>query len=144
MFERSISISLGDVGYGLKVRKGPLLDRAHLARHEFFAQNGFAHVEAGDTSIVPLITNDAIRYFESARVMEALRLVLSIAAISDDGKQFVLCCDYFHDDGEPALRICSTGIWTDAATGKAVVPPAGIRTLLESLPPAPVIGEPGV
>lgn len=129
MFEKDVTINLGDVGYFLRVRRGACLDKAHLLRLNWFSKVGFDKSKLAGLSLEVRVIEDRIEYFDEMAVFESLKVALMLGGISKDGSNLILVTDFRHQDERPALRIRSTIGWLDRQTGFLTKP---IAPILES------------
>ncbi|WP_295002300.1 hypothetical protein [uncultured Dechloromonas sp.] len=136
-FERKISLTLNDAGYGMQIRKGQFIDKAHLARHEFFAEIGWANVSHEGVACTTEVIQDTINYGGQAQILETLLLNLSLEHMADDRTSCVLRWDFRREDGQPVIIVCSELVWLRSDNGESVPAPAGLVDCLNSLPAAP-------
>ena len=89
------------------------LDLAVNVRMLFFQANGFAMQEFEKQRFGPVVRRDEIEYFRELRLLDPVRVTLTLAGMSEDGSQFRLRNEFFRGDGKPAAAVTSTGGWLD-------------------------------
>ena len=109
------------------------LDLAVNVRMLFFQANGFAMQEFEKQRFGPVVRRDEIEYFRELRLLDPVRVTLTLAGMSDDGSQFRLRNEFFRSDGKPAANVTSTGGWLDLAARRLTAPPEGIVRAFQTL-----------
>jgi acyl-CoA thioester hydrolase len=108
----------------------------HLAvttRMMFFQANGFAMQEFEKQRFGPVVRRDEIEYFRELRLLDPVRVTLTLAGMSDDGSHFRLRNEFFRNDGKTAAVVTTTGGWLDLAARRLTVPPEAIVRALAGL-----------
>jgi acyl-CoA thioester hydrolase len=135
MFERTLIAGWADMDFNSHMRNSAFLDKCSDVRMLFFEQNGFPSDELYRLGIGPVVKHDHLEYFREVRLMESLRVTLASAGMATDGSRFRLRNEIWRADGQLAARITTTGGWLDLNARKLIVPPAPLRTAMESLTP---------
>ena len=134
MFEKELYAAWGDMDFNAHMRNTAFLDKSADVRMMFFSENGFPMDEFMRLKIGPVIMRDDIEYFREIRLLEALRVTLSIAGLAVDGSRFLMRNEFWRKDNKLATRITSTGGWMDLSARKLVAPPEKLMQALQILP----------
>jgi len=116
------------------MRNTAFLDKSADVRMMFFSENGFPIDEFIRRKIGPVVMKDEIEYFKEIRLLEELRVTLTIAGLAEDGSRFLLRNEFLRSNETLAARVTSAGGWLDLAIRKLVAPPEALLTALRSLP----------
>src|SRR5688572_5103647 len=109
------------------------LNLAVTTRMMFFQANGFAMQEFEKQRFGPVVRRDEIEYFRELRLLEPVRVALTLAAMSDDGSHFRLRNEFFRSDGKSAAIVTTTGGWLDLAIRRLTAPPEAIVLAYQTL-----------
>jgi acyl-CoA thioester hydrolase len=134
VFERTLVAGWGDMDWNSHMANTAYFDKGADVRMMFFAEHGFPMGEFARLKIGPVIFKEEIEYFREIRLLDEVRVTLSLAALSEDGSRFRIRNEFFRPDGKRAARLESSGGWLDLAARKLVVPPAGLVAALRALP----------
>ena len=134
MFERTLIAGWGDMDFNSHMRNTAFLDKSADVRMMFFSENGFPIDEFIRRKIGPVVMKDEIEYFKEIRLLEELRVTLTIAGLAEDGSRFLLRNEFLRSNETLAARVTSAGGWLDLAIRKLVAPPEALLTALRSLP----------
>ncbi|MFP7722817.1 thioesterase family protein [Lysobacter sp. A3-1-A15] len=137
MFEKQFIAGWGDMDFNSHMRNTAFLDRSADTRMMFFAEHGFPMDEFVRQQIGPVVRKDEIEYFREIRLLEAFRVTLALAGLSDDGSRFLLRNEFWRVGGQLAAGVTSAGGWLDLSLRKLVTPPGPLLTALRSLPETP-------
>ena len=134
MFARELIAGWGDMDFNSHMRNTAFLDKSADVRMLFFADNGFPMDEFMRLRLGPVIRRDEVEYFKEIRLLEAMRVTLAIAGLSDDGSRFLLRNEFWRADDRLAARVTCAGGWLDLAQRKLVAPPEALLAALRTLP----------
>lgn len=134
MFEKMMQAGWGDMDFNAHMRNTAFLDKSADLRMMFFAEHGFPMAEFSRLQLGPVIRKDELEYFKEVRLLEQLKVTLSLAGLSADGGRFVMVNEFYRADGKLAARVSSTGGWLDLAQRKLSIPPAALLAALALLP----------
>jgi acyl-CoA thioester hydrolase len=109
------------------------LDLAVTTRMLFFQANGFPMQEFEKQRFGPVVRRDEIEYFRELRLLDPVRVTLTLAGMSEDGSQFRLRNEFFRGDGKRAATITTTGGWLDLGARRLTAPPAAIVRTFQGL-----------
>jgi acyl-CoA thioester hydrolase len=132
-FERTFQVGWGDLDANAHMRNTAYLDLSATVRMMYFAENGFPVREFSRIRIGPVIRRDELEYFRESHLLDALRVTLALAGMSEDGSRFRLRNEFFRPDERLAARVTSSGGWLDLATRKLTAPPTGIVRAWEAM-----------
>lgn len=134
MFERQFVAGWGDMDFNSHMKNTAFLDKSADVRMMFFSENGFPMEEFVRRKIGPVIRKDEIEYFKEVRLLEALRVTLTIAGLAEDGSRFLMRNEFWRADETMIAKVTSSGGWLDLTSRKLVVPPDALLAALRSLP----------
>jgi acyl-CoA thioester hydrolase len=134
LFEKTLMAGWGDMDWNSHMANTAYFNKGADVRMMFFAEHGFPMGEFARLKIGPVILKEEIEYFREIRLLDEVRVTLSLAGVSDDGSRFRIRNEFFRPDGKRAARLESSGGWLDLSSRKLVVPPAGLLSALQSLP----------
>jgi acyl-CoA thioester hydrolase len=133
MFEKTLFAGWSDMDFNSHMRNTAFLDKCVDVRMMFFAENGFPMEELLRCKIGPVVMKDEVEYFKEVRLLDPLRVTLTLAGLAEDGSRFKLRNELWRDDGKLLARVTSTGGWLDLTSRKLVVPPAELLAAMRSL-----------
>lgn len=133
-FEKVLYATWRDMDYNSHMANTAYLDRAADVRMMYFAENGFTADDMLRMRIGPVVMKDEIEYFREVRLLQEIRVGLSLAALSPDGSRFILRNEFTHPDGKKCAVVTSTGGWLDLTQRKLIVPPEALKKAMEALP----------
>lgn len=134
MFEKQLVAGWGDMDFNSHMRNTAFLDKSADVRMMFFAEHGFPMEEFVRQQIGPVIRKDEVEYFKEIRLLEAVRVTLALAGLSDDGSRFLLRNEFWRAGEQLAARVTSAGGWLDLSRRKLAAPPQALLAALRSLP----------
>jgi len=134
VFEKQFVAGWGDMDFNSHMRNTAFLDKSADVRMMFFSENGFPMEEFVRRKIGPVIRKDEIEYFKEVRLLEALRVTLTIAGLAEDGSRFLIRNEFWRADETMIAKVTSAGGWLDLTSRKLVVPPDALLAALRSLP----------
>ena len=132
-FETVLPARWADMDANAHMANTAYLDASADARLMYFASRGFPATELARIGFGPVVKRDEIDYFREVRLLEPVRIVLTLAGVSADGARFRLQNEFFRDDGRLAARVRSEGGWLDLATRKLTAPPPALADALREL-----------
>jgi acyl-CoA thioester hydrolase len=109
------------------------LNLAVNVRMMFFQASGFAMQEFEKQRFGPVVRRDELEYFRELRLLDSVRVTVTLAGMSDDGSQFRLRSEYLRADGKGAAMVTSSGGWLDLAARRLIAPPDAIVRAFQSL-----------
>lgn len=133
MFEKMMFAGWGDMDFNSHMRNTAFLDKSGDARMMFFAENGFPMDEFFRLKFGPVVMKDELEYYKEIRLLEQMRVTLSIAGLSDDGSRFLMRNEFWRPDDKLAARVTSTGGWMNLSIRKLVAPPESLLNALRLL-----------
>lgn len=133
MYEKKLHAGWGDMDFNSHMSNTAYLAKAADVRMMFFAEHGFPMSEFARLRLGPVIRKDEIEYLREVRLLEELRVTLTLAGAAADGSRYLLRNDFFLSDGTPSARVTSTGGWLDLAARKLVTPPAALFAAMQTL-----------
>ena len=134
MFEKQLIAGWGDMDFNSHMRNTAFLDKSADVRMMFFAEHGFPMDEFVRLQMGPVVRKDEIQYFREIRLLEAFRVTLALAGLSEDGSRFLLRNEFWRAGEQLAARVTSAGGWLDLSLRKLATPPQALLTALRSLP----------
>jgi acyl-CoA thioester hydrolase len=134
VFEKTLIAGWGDMDWNSHMANTAYFNKGADVRMMYFAEHGFPMGEFARLKIGPVILKEEIEYFREIRLLDEVRVTLSLAGVSEDGSRFRIRNEFFRPDGKRAARLESSGGWLDLTNRKLVVPPAGLLSALQSLP----------
>ena len=135
MFEKLLIAGWGDMDFNSHMRNTAFLDKSADVRMMFFAENGFPMEEFMQRKLGPVIMKDEVDYFKEVRLLEPLRVTLTMAGLAADGSRFAIRNEFWREDGKLIARVSSSGGWLDWTTRKLVIPPQALLAALRTLTP---------
>jgi acyl-CoA thioester hydrolase len=133
-YQMTFFASWGDMDFNAHMRNTAYLDKSADTRMRFFSENGFPMNEFIRLKVGPIIARDDIEYFREIGLLEELKVTLTMAALSVDGRRWIMRNEFYRADGKLAARVSSTGGWLDLSTRKLVVAPDKLLEILNILP----------
>jgi acyl-CoA thioester hydrolase len=133
VYEKCLFAGWGDMDFNAHMRNTAFLDKSADVRMMFFADNGFPAAEFARHRIGPVVMKDEVEYYREVALLQALRVTLAIAGMSEDGSRFLLRNEFFRTDGTPCARVTSVGGWLDLDRRKLAVPPGPLLEALGTL-----------
>jgi acyl-CoA thioester hydrolase len=132
-FEMATQVSWAHLDSNGHMANTAYLDLAVDARFQYFASRGFSPAEFAKLHIGPVVRRDQVDYFKELHLLQAVRVTLELAGLSDDASRFMLRNDIFRPDGERAASITTTGGWFDLSARKLIAPPAPLAQAMAEL-----------
>jgi acyl-CoA thioester hydrolase len=133
-FARSFQAGWGLMDFNGHMRNTAYLDLGADVRMMFFAEHGFPMAEFARLRIGPVVRRDELEYFREFRLLDPVRVDLTLAAASADGARFSIRNGFHREDGTLAARVTSHGGWLDLAQRKLTAPPDALRDALLAMP----------
>lgn len=134
MFEKTLVAGWGDMDFNSHMANTAYFNKGADVRMMFFAEHGFPMGEFVRLKIGPVILREEIEYFREIRLLDEVRVTLSVAGLSEDASRFRIRNEFFRPDGKRAARLESSGGWLDLTSRRLVVPPPGLVSALRSIP----------
>jgi len=132
-FVRTFHVGWGDLDSNGHMKNTAYLDKSVDVRMMYFQEHGFAVREFERLRLGPVVRRDEIEYYRELRLLEQMRVTLTLAGASDDGTRFRIRNEFFREDGKLVARVTSTGGWLDLSARKLTVPPEGLVEALRGL-----------
>jgi acyl-CoA thioester hydrolase len=129
MYEKTLFAGWGDMDFNSHMRNTAYLDKSADLRMMYFADRGFPMSEFMRLKIGPVVMKDEVEYFREFHLLDAVRVTMMIAGLSDDGSRMKLRNDFYRED-VLAARVTSTAGWLDLGQRKLVCPPEGLLQAL--------------
>ena len=133
MFEKILYAGWGDMDFNSHMRNTAFLDKSGDVRMMFFAENGFPMSELMRMRIGPVIMKDEVEYYKEITLLGAMKIVLSMAGLSEDGSRFLIRNEFYREDGKLAAKVTSLGGWLNLDERKLVSAPASMLVALQKL-----------
>ncbi len=133
IFSKTFHVGWGDLDSNGHMKNTAYLDKAVDVRMMFFQEHGFTVREFERLRLGPVVMRDEIEYFRELRLLEWVKITLTLAGASDDGTRFRLRNDYYCEDGRLAARLTTTGGWLDLMSRKLTSPPAPLIEVMRLL-----------
>jgi acyl-CoA thioester hydrolase len=131
-FTREFHVRWGDLDFNGHMKNTAYLDTSADVRLMYFDSRGFSLREFERLRIGPVIQQEELQYFRELRMLQAVKVTLVAAGLSEDGSRFRLRNEFFAESGKLAARVYSTGGWLDQAARKLTKPPEDVaKALLE-------------
>jgi acyl-CoA thioester hydrolase len=132
-FSRTFHVRWSDLDFNAHMKNTAYHELAVDVRMMFFVECGLTVSGLKQLGVGPVVMLDVVEYMREFRMLEPVRVTLSLAGISDDGSRFRLRNEFFRDDGQLAARLTSTGGWLDLSTRKLVAAPPAVMSALATL-----------
>lgn len=132
MYTKTLIAGWADMDFNAHMRNTAYLDKSADVRMMYFADNGFPMSEFVRLKLGPVVMKDEIEYFRECRLLDEIKVTLSLAGLSEDASKIVLRNDFFREDVLCA-QVTSTVEWFDLANQKFIVPPEGLAGPLRAL-----------
>lgn len=132
-FTRTFHVRWSDVDFNVHLKNTAYLDLASDVRMMFFNEHGLSMREMAELGVGPVVKQDILEYFREFRMLEAIRVDLQLAGLSEDGSRFRLRNQFYRDDGQLGARLTSTGGWLQHSTRKLVAAPPRILAAQSAL-----------
>jgi acyl-CoA thioester hydrolase len=133
MFEKMLVAGWGDMDFNSHMRNTAFLDKSADVRMMFFAEHGCPVDEMMRMRIGPVIRRDELEYFKEVRLLDDLRVTLTLAGLATDASRFRLRNEFWRHDGSMAARVTSSGGWLDLRARRLIVPPVAILEAMRAL-----------
>ena len=132
MYTKTLVAGWGDMDFNAHMRNTAYLDKSADVRMMYFAENGFPMSEFMRLKLGPVVMKDEIEYFRECRLLDAIDVTLSVAALSEDASRMMLRNEFFRE-GVLCARVTSTVGWFDLALRRLTVPPVNLAEPLRVL-----------
>jgi len=132
-FVKKFNVRWGDMDFNAHMKNTAYLDISGDVRMMYFAENGFPMSEFVRLKVGPVVMRDEIDYRSELRLLEPIRVNLTLAGLSDDASRFYLRNEFFREDGKCAASVTSMGGWMDLAVRKLTTPPDKLAQVLHAL-----------
>lgn len=84
MFEKTLVAGWGDMDWNSHMANTAYFNKGADVRMMFFAEHGFPLGEFARLKIGPVILREEIEYFREIRLLDEVRVTLSLAGVSED------------------------------------------------------------
>ena len=132
-FTRTFHVRWGDLDSNAHMRNTAFLDFSVDVRMMHFQERGISLRDLERLRIGPVVKRDVVEYYREFRLLDAVRVTLMLAGLSEDGSRMCLRNEFFREDGLLAARISSTGGWLDLTARKLTRPPEQVLAALQAL-----------
>lgn len=132
-FERTFHVAWAHLDANGHMANTAYLDIVVDVRFAYFASKGFPPDEFHRRRIGPVVRRDEVDYHRELRLLDAIRVNVLLAGLSEDASRFRLVNEIRREDGELAARVTSLGGWFDLAARKLVAPPTELAEALRAL-----------
>jgi acyl-CoA thioester hydrolase len=133
IFERPFHVSWAHLDANGHMANTAYLDIVVDLRFMYFTERGFPPEEFARLRLGPVVRRDEVDYHRELRLLQAIKVNILLAGISEDASRFRIRNEIRRDDGELAARVSSLGGWFDLAARKLVAPPEKLARALRSL-----------
>lgn len=132
MFEKTLVAGWGDMDFNSHMRNTAYLDKSADVRMMYFSEHGFPMSEFMRLKIGPVVMKDEIEYHKEIHLLNDIRVILSLAGLSEDGSRMRLRNDFYRNE-KLAARVTSTAGWLDLDARKLTCPPEMLLAALRGL-----------
>jgi acyl-CoA thioester hydrolase len=132
-FEKTFQVAWAHLDANGHMANTAYLDICVDVRFAYFASQGFPPGEFARLRIGPAVRRDEVDYYRELHMLQAIRVTLELAGLSDDASRFRLRNEIFREDGQLAARVTSLGGWIDLNARKLVAPPETLANAVRSL-----------
>jgi acyl-CoA thioester hydrolase len=133
LFSRTLYVGWSDLDSNGHMANTAYLSKVVDVRMMYFDEQGFTMRDFERLRLGPVVMRDDLEYFREFRMLEPIRITLSLAGLSEDGSRFRLRNEMFKEDGKLAARLTSTGGWLDLAARKLISPPDKLVEAVKNL-----------
>jgi acyl-CoA thioester hydrolase len=127
---RTFHVGWGDLDSNGHMKNTAYLDKAVDVRMMYFQEPSFAVREFEQLRLGPVVRRDEIEYYRELRLLEPMRVIMTLAGASEDGTRSRIRSEFFQEDGKLVARVTSTGGWLDLSARKLTMPPEGLAEAL--------------
>jgi len=132
-FEHTFIVGWAQVDTNGHLRNTGFIDLAVDTRILYLTSQGFGFAELTHHAMGPVVRRDDIEYFREFRLLEPIRITLTLAGLSEDGSRFIMVNECWKADGRLGARLRSSGGWLDLKARALMAPPAALLAALQSL-----------
>lgn len=136
-FEREFQVAWEHLDANAHAANTAYMQLAVNTRFLYLASRGFTPAEFARHRIGPVVRHDAVDYFREVRFLEAVRVNLLLAGVSEDNSRFRLVNEIRRLEGELAARVVSLGGWFDLAARRLTAPPALLADAIRDIERTP-------
>jgi acyl-CoA thioester hydrolase len=136
-FERHFQVGRAHLDANAHMANRAYLDLAADVRVAYFAAAGFAIDAFARLQFGPVIRREELEYFRELRLLDAVRVSLLLAGLSEDASRFRLRNEFRRSDGSLVAQLTSVGGWLDLRVRRLVAPPPDLAAALRALDCAP-------
>lgn len=133
-FSHTFIIGWEHIDANAHMKNTAYFDLSVTTRMLYFQSQGFPMREFERWHIGPVVRRDEIEYQRESRLLDSLRVTLSLAGVSPDASRFRLRNEFFRTDGQLSARITTEGGWLDLNVRKLVTPPEPLAQVILALP----------
>ncbi len=105
LFSRTLYVGWSDVDANGHMANTAYLSKVVDVRMMFFEEQGFTMRDFERLRLGPVVMRDELEYFREFRMLELIRITLSLAGLSEDGSRFRLRNELFKEDEKLAARL---------------------------------------
>jgi acyl-CoA thioester hydrolase len=133
VFERDFHVAWAHLDANGHMANTAYLDIVVDVRFMYFQSCGFGPAEFRGHGIGPVVRSDQVDYFKELHLLDAFKVTLGCAGLSEDGSRFRIRNEILRADGQLAARITSLGGWFDLKARKLIAPPEGLANAMRGL-----------
>lgn len=124
LFVKEFRARWADMDFNQHMRNAAFLACSEDTRMLYLDQHGWTMEEFAKRRIGPVVLEDRLVYMKELKLLEAFRVDLALAAITEDGRRMKLRNRFFRSrDGASCAVVESVVLWFDLAARKQVAPP---------------------
>lgn len=132
-FAQILHVGWGDLDSNGHMRNTAYLDMGATVRMFYFREHGFTMRDFQRLRVGPVIMRDDVEYFRELNILDAIKVTLTLAGLSEDVSRFRMRNEFFREDGKLVARVTSTGGWMDLTARKLTLPPEELAHAMRSL-----------
>jgi acyl-CoA thioester hydrolase len=119
-----------DMDFNQHLRNAAFLGYAEDTRIQFMTAHGFPAHELTRLQMGPVVLEDRLQYKRELKLLEAFRVDLAVAAITDDGRRMKVRNRFFREADEVlCATVESVVLWFDLAARAPTPPPEALARL---------------
>lgn len=134
VYEKKLYAGWADMDFNFHMKSTAYSDKSGDVRMMFFSEHGFPMDEFVRLKIGPVVQKEDFEYFREVRLLEELRVTLSMAGLSQDCSRWILRNEFYRNDEKCVTRINTHGGWLDLNLRRLVFPPEKLQVALNLIP----------
>ncbi len=133
-FSESFRARWVDMDFNQHMRNAAFLGCAEDTRMRYLASSGWPMAEFQRLQIGPVVVEDKLTYRRELRLLEAFRVDLRVAAMTQDVRKLRMHSRIIREsDNELCGTVETVALWFDIAKRRPIAPPETLRDLWLSL-----------